>query len=325
MKKTVFNPFLYYSEQLQNLLHQAAKQKDAAWWLYKHDARTVFFMLEALTRLHQKAFDEKVFDKWNKRFKKLEDLFGEVDEYAALETQFKANKKIPREVIRYFTVRKESALEKCNRRLLAKDWLKDKLEAFDRKISAFDQAFDEAYLAELRFALEKEIDAILYFALRVNYQFTKIEDEVHELRRKLRWLSIYAQALRGLIQLKKSASRSTYAQQYFTRDILNSPFNKLPPKPAKAAVMEFDVNSFYALSWAIRQLGTWKDSILNLHQLRDAIYVTGHGNKAEAGKQALEFLGMKASAESDVLREASEMLRVFITHDKILDTLIVEH
>lgn len=50
-------------------------------------------MLEGLTRLHNKAFDEKIFDKWNKRFKKLEDLFGEIDQYLVLEKELKTNKK----------------------------------------------------------------------------------------------------------------------------------------------------------------------------------------------------------------------------------------
>lgn len=324
MKNQAFNPFLFYSEKLQSLLANAATQKDPALWLYKNDARTVLFMLEALTRLHNKAFDEKVFGKWNKRFKKLEDLLGEIDEYAALEAEFKANKKIPAEVIKYFTLHKENYLEKCNRRLASKDWLKDKVLSFDQKIGEFDQLQDEDYIGELRFAMEKEIDGILYFALKADYHFTKIEEEVHEIRRKLRWLSIYAQALRGLVQLRKSGKRKKYAKAYFTNNILRSPYNKLPAKPKNTALLEFDSDSFFALSWAIHQLGKWKDSVLNLYQLRDAIYVTDEVNKGDATKKAIELLGLKPTIEADVLKEASEMIRVFMTKDKILDTLIVK-
>lgn len=324
MKNQAFHPFLFYSEKLQSLLAKAATQKDPALWLYKNDARTVLFMLEALTRLHNKAFDEKVFDKWNKRFKKLEDLLGEIDEYAALEAEFKANKKIPAEVIKYFTLHKENCLEKCNRRLASKDWLKDKVLSFDKKIGEFDQLQDEDYIGELRFAMEKEIDGILYFALKADYHFTKIEEEVHEIRRKLRWLSIYAQALRGLVQLRKTGKRKKYAKAYFTKDILQSPYNKLPAKPKNAALLEFDSDSFFALSWAIHQLGKWKDSVLNLYQLRDAIYVTDEVNKGDATKKAIGLLGLKPTIEADVLKEASEMLWVFMTKDKVLDTLIVQ-
>lgn len=319
-----FNPFLFYSAKLQALLTKAAGQKDPALWLYKNDARTVLFMLEALTRLHNHAFDEKVFDKWNKRFKKLEDLFGDIDAYAALETEFKSNKKIPKEVIKYFTLHKENYLEKCNMRLASKDWLTDKVLSFDQKIGKFDQNYNDVYVDDLRFALEKEVDEILYFALKAEYRFTKIEEEVHELRRKFRWLSIYAQAMQGLIQLKKSGKRKKYHNTYFTKEIIQSPYNILPPKPKDTAMLEFDGDSFLALSWMIHALGKLKDRVLNLHMLRDAIYVTDEVNKEEATKKASAMLGLKPTVEADVLKEASELIHLFIAKDKVLDTLIVK-
>lgn len=324
MTTETFNPFLFYSARLQSLLSKAAAQKDPAMWLYKNDVRTQLFMLEALTRLHNSAFEEKVFDKWNKRFKKLEDLFGEIDEYTALETQFKTNKKIPKEVIKYFTLHKENYLEKCNRRLASKDWLADKVLSFDKKIGDFDQEYNEDYTDELRFALEKEVDHILYFALKADYHFTKIEEEVHELRRKFRWFSIYAQAMRGLIQLKKPARRKKHHTDYLTKEILQSPYNKLPAKPKNVAILEYDSDSFFALSWIIDKLGELKDSVLNLYQLRDAIYVTDQVNKEEATKKAIAMLGLKATVEADVLKEASQLIHTFMTKDKILDTLIVK-
>jgi hypothetical protein len=324
MATTSFNPFLTYSLQLQALFTKASKQKDPASWLYKNDVRTVLFMLEALTRLHNHAFEEKVFDKWNKRFKKLEDLFGEIDEYASLETDFKSNTKIPKEVIKYFTLHKENFLEKCNRRLRSKDWLSDKVSAFDAKINEFDHSYGESYMDELRFSLEKEVDEILYFTLKVNYNFTRIEEEVHEIRRKLRWLSIYVQALQGMIQLKKSAKRKKQQLHYFTKEVLNSPYNKVSPKPKDTAIIEFDSDSFFAVSWLITELGKMKDCVLNIYQLRDALYVTDEINKTDATKKAIDILGLKPSVEKDVLKEASIMIKTALTKDKILDGLIVK-
>jgi hypothetical protein len=324
MSTTPFNPFLVYSAHLQSLLTKASKQKDPALWLFKNDVRTTLFMLEALTRLHNHAFEEKVFEKWNKRFKKLEDIFGEIDEYASLESDFKSNKKIPKEVIKYFTLHKENSLEKCNRRLSTKDWLNGKVSSFDEKINEFDHDYDESYMDELRFSLEKEVDEILYFTLKVNYNFTKIEDEVHEIRRKLRWLSIYAIALQGMIQLKKSGKRKKPHIHYFTKEILNSPYNKVSPKPKDTAIIEFDSDSFFALSWLISELGKMKDDVLNMYQLRDALYVTEEINKIDATKNAIGMLGLKTTVEKDVLKEASTMIKTALTKDKVLDGLIIK-
>ena len=84
MKKNRFNPFFSFSNQLQELLTKASQQKNPALWLHQNKVRSLLFMLEGLTRLHKNAFNEKLFDKWNKRFKKLEYIFGEIDQNLSL-------------------------------------------------------------------------------------------------------------------------------------------------------------------------------------------------------------------------------------------------
>ena len=154
-----FNPFLFYSSELQALMIKAAKQKNPALWLYTNGARTPLFMLEALTRLHNKAFDEKLFDKWNKRFKKMEDVFGEIDAYLAYEKEFKKNKKIPADALKYFAVNSSELIEKCNQRLIEKEWLNNKLLSFESKLGEFDVAYNQEYIDELQFSIVDEIDA----------------------------------------------------------------------------------------------------------------------------------------------------------------------
>jgi hypothetical protein len=53
-------------------------------------------------------------------------------------------------------------------------------------------AFSELY--------KESVDKIIRFVAGTNYHFVNVENDVHELRRKLRWLSIYPQSLRGAIQ-----------------------------------------------------------------------------------------------------------------------------
>ncbi|MBI3519141.1 MAG: hypothetical protein HY062_07265 [Bacteroidetes bacterium] len=318
-----FNPFLVYSEQLQELLSKAAEQKNPAEWLYKNNARSVLFMLEALTRLHNKAFDEKLFAKWNKRFKKLEDVFGQIDDYAVFEKEFHTSKKIPAEVTKYFTVNKLKYIEKCNQRLREKDWLADKMTSFDNALSEFDVEYNQEYIDELKFAMADEIDAILYFVLKYDYHFTKVEEQVHELRRKLRWLSIYGQALHGLIQLKKSTVKSKTAINYFTKDIVKSPYNKLPARPKNTAIIEFDHDSFFALSWLIAELGTLKDKGLKIIQLGDAIFIAENVTQEQARQKAITMLGYKGDAENALLKDASDIVKTALAKDKIIDKLLI--
>lgn len=322
MKVEKFNPFLFYSSRLQALLVKAAKQKDPALWLYNNKARTPLFMLEALTRIHQKAFDEKIFLKWNKRFKKLEDLFGVMDEYIVLEQDLKKNKKVNKETLKYFLVHAANYTKKCNERLLVKDWLNQKMLAFDEQLNKYKVEYNHEYCDALQFALTDEVDAILYFLLKTDYQFARIE-QVHEVRRKLRWLSIYATAMRGLIQLKKSEKRSKTTINYFTKDILSSPYNKIEAKPKNANVILYDRDSFFALSWLINELGKIKDTGIRMEELRDAVYILENVTQEQAKGKAISMLNMKSSVESDLLEQSSKIIRTAIEKDKILDKLII--
>src|SRR6185295_12811971 len=58
--------------------------------------------------------------------------------------------------------------------------------------------------------------------------FRELEQGLHEFRRQLRWFSIYAQALGGLIQLRLVNSADPNLKKYMTDAVLNSPYNQLP-------------------------------------------------------------------------------------------------
>lgn len=319
-----FNPFIFYSAQLQDLLIKSSKQKNPALWLYKNNARTTLFILEAITRLHNDAFDEKLFGKWNKRFKKLEDLFGEIDQFASLETELKLNKKISKEIVKYFTVNTSNYLDKCNRRLLEKDWFSDKLKLFNNKISKFEVDYNQGYLDALKYSMIAEEESILKFVKKSNYHFTKVEEEIHELRRKLRWLSIYAQSLNGLVQLKKSNKKSKFQINYFTKDILESPYNVLPKRPKNTAIIEFDRDSFFALSWMIKELGTLKDKGLKVQKLADAMFIVEDITREQSLLKAINVLKLDLDTQSNILIKASKLLQTFVEKDKILQNLIIE-
>lgn len=321
MTSVKLNPFLFYSKQLQSLLAKASKQKNPALWLYKNDIRTVLFMLEALTRLHDKAFNQKIFNKWNKRFKKLEDIFGKIDEYISIENELRTNKRVSKEAFKYFKVNSDNYIQKCNQRLIEKSWLNNKLLLFDKKLNNFDCTGE--HLSKLKNSILNEIDTIIRFVEKIDCCFTKLEEEVHELRRKLRWLSIYAQALNGLIQLNQLTKKSKFSSIYFTKEILNSSYNKLPVKPKNVTFIEFDTNSFFALSWIIKELGNLKDTGLNIEKLSNAFFISEDITAIEAKNKAISILGFKKTIESDILKTASVIVNTALLKDKILEKLVI--
>lgn len=324
MKTLEFNPFLPHCNLLQELLDKASRQKNPSLWLFQNDVRTLFFMLEGLTRIHDRAFDEKLFSKWHKNFKKLEDVFGEIDYYNWLQNDFKTNKKIEEDVVLFFAERSKKVLEKNDNRLLKKAWFENKLNGFTSKLSEYTVEYNKEYLNELKTVIQDEIEVLNIFTLKIDCSFTKFEEEVHEFRRKLRWISIYAQALSGLIQLKKSTKKARTQIDYFTKEIIQSPFNKLPSKPKSTAILEFDHDSFFALSWMINELGKCKDKGLRIIALADSIFRTQDITHHQAKLKALQILGLKENTEELLLKEISEKVKIFMTKDKILDKLLVK-
>ncbi len=318
-----FNPFLFYSNQLQALFVKASSQSNPALWLYQNNARAPLFMLEALTRLHDKAFDETLFAKWNARFKKLEDELGALDYYMAFEKEFKANKQVSVKVIKHINDSSLFVLDELNKRLKSKDWFNGKLLRFNVKISKYAFICDDDYADEITYTINEELDKIKEFALKLNYSFTQMEEEVHEIRRKLRWISIYAQAFNGLFQLKASSKKQIHSVNYLTKEVLSSPYNKLSTKPKDATIIEFDKNSFLALSWIINELGKLKDKALAIEALTYSIEVAEQLSIEESRKKALKILKLKDNTETTILKEASNSVYSFLVKDKILDTLIV--
>ena len=190
-------------------------------------------------------------------------------------------------------------------------------------MNALNIVYNQDNLNKLKCTIEDEIKSILLFAKKRQYHFTKLEEEVHELRRKLRWLSIYAHALGGLVQLKTTVTKTKFQQAYFTEKIINLRYNKLPKTPLGADIIELDKNSFLALSWILKELGTIKDLGLKLQYLRDAIFISENISEIKANEKALQILNLEMTASGNLLKKASEIVEVFLVKDKILNKLVI--
>ena len=325
MKNTqTFNPFLFHCSKLQELLNLASKQENSALWLFENNARTPLFMLEALTRIHNKTFDEKLFTKWHKRFKTLEDIFGKIDYYIWLQKEFSDNKKIDKSILDAYQKKATKLIATCNKRLQKKDWLKGKLYSFTVKLSNYDLEFNQEYIDALKETITDEITDIIIFLEKINFTFTILEDELHDMRRKLRWLSIYGQALNGLIQLKKTTIKNKFQHKYLTKTILNSPYNKLPAKPKNVEILEYDTDSFFAMSWVINEFGALKDEGIKLEALQN-IYLKREDITAYQAKQkSSKNLNVIVNREEEILNQASDIIKTFILKDKVLDKLLIK-
>ncbi len=319
--------FLYFLDKVETLFEAAAKQRNPADWLYRNNLRTPFFMLEGLAKLYAELHNTKRFTKLKERFKQVEDLLGAIDYYDAFIKMLDKSPKITPAVMRYLKAGRHSSIVALQEHLAAKQWPdihNGRIAKIRRKLVDAEWQDSASEVEGIGQAYADAIEGIRTFTGDGGCTFDDVETGVHELRRKLRWLSIYPQALRGAIQLKATAKKPSKALlKYQTTATLNSPFNTMPPAGDLQHILYLDRNGFLALSWVIAALGELKDSGLQVLMLTDALQHAEKLAPEAALKKAYTLLGRKQPRLEQLLQDAGSICQTFFK-DGILTSLVVK-
>ena len=312
--------FEFYLSQLQNLLTKATKQKNPALWLYQNNVRTPLFMLEALAKMYSSIHNKKKFAKLKEHFKLLEDVLGAIDYYDSLAKGFSKNKTISAAVTNYLQAQAREKIQHMNELLTEKEWLGEnanRIKKIQNKLDEADWLKEEKEIEAIKNFYGEAIYGIVEFTAKTKFHFDNVEADVHELRRKLRWLSIYPQALRGCIQLSKSKTTPKHLSKYLTNEIITSPYNKMPDAGDIAYFLLFDKNYFYALSWIIAELGKLKDSGLGIIAIKEALQQTGAVSDISAYNKAYQLLGKKQIKLQQILTAAEKISKTYFTEHNL--------
>jgi hypothetical protein len=329
-EKAFFGKFVwdFYINQFEQMLHAVENKDNPALELYKADLRTLTFRLQGLARLYRGMHNEKRFQKIKDRFKLLEDLMGSLDYYAVAYIQWSKNKKVPPAVLKWL----EAEMQKSETTLsiyIKQEYLLStkSLKWIHEKINSADWLKDATEFEAIQYCFQEEIFAIADFMAEEKLPFTEMEAQVHELRRKLRWLSIYPQALQGRMQYAVKSKNTSKLKAYQTKEVVASPFNAMPARPviSKDIAMEhfvlMDKSNFLALSFVITALGKIKDEGLYQELMSKALVATKSATATTADAMAHKILGSKKTP-AQLLKEASTLIAQF-QKDAVLETLLI--
>ncbi len=312
--------FDYFLNQLQPILTEATKQKNPALWLYRNNARTPLFMLESLAIMYNGFHNAKKIAKIKDHFKLLEDTLGAIDYYDTATKDLATNKQIPISIINYLQAQSREKIQSLNEMLAEKDWLlpvNNRIIKIRKKLEKADWLTEADEVKRMNEFYGESIYEIVAFAQSINFLFSDMEGEVHELRRKLRWLSIYPQAIRGAIQFGKSKTLPKYLAKYSTKEIVTSPYNKMPDAGDAKCFLLLNQAYFYALSWMIAALGTIKDDGLRFIAVKEALQQTEGLTDVAANKKAIQFLGKKQPKMEELLEKASDICKTYFKEQNL--------
>ncbi len=315
--------YSYFLGQLKKIIDASKTAENKALYLFKNDARTPLFMLEGLSRFYETQHNQKRFGKLKDEFKILEDILGAIDYYVWLEEEAGSITDCPEEVKEYFKQQKDIKAAALNDLLEKDNWLEEK-SAFDKiqkKLTSAKWQSPKDDIKGLENFYKKAIKDILDFYKKSGTVFTKMEDEVHELRRNLRWLSIYPKSFQGAIQLIYSKPTNPAALPYLTEEIVTSPFNVMPLIGQNKHFLLLEKQYFLALSYMIAELGKIKDNGLLIFGLAEAIKETENLTEDEALQKAVTMLNEVGNYEKVLLSKASQVCEDYFSN-KLLKQLI---
>jgi len=311
--------FNYFIDQLQVIFDKAEGAENPALIIFQENIRTPFFMLEALTRIYKKIHEKKIFTKLNSSFKAIEDRLGAIDYYDGFYKEAILKKNMPASVIDFLKEQKEEQLTLLNDLLKDDNWLGKKRKRIRKILEKLDEVpwLSEIHdTIEVKKVYERYITSITEKFKKNEIQFNTIEEDVHELRRELRWLSIYPQSLRGLMQLKPGEG-SAIANKYLTTEIVNSPYNIMPDGSKLLDHIFLNGNNFYALSWLISELGKLKDNGLRIFVLTEAFTNTFNIDSQKAEELIHALNGETQMSIAEILERAKNISTTFFEENQL--------
>ena len=309
-------------KKIERLLDHAKNKENPALWLYLNDLRTPVFMLEGLAKMYANLHNKKDFSKIKEQAKEIEDALGVVDYYIAFQKEFSSKEKIPIAIKQFIDLKANEKIEVLNQILIKENWLNDKrIAKVQKRLKKADWLKEEKEINAIQRYYTAEIAEINEFANSTKFEFDNVEEDVHELRRMLRWLSIYPQAMQGAVKLIANRVTSENVKKYLTKEIINSPFNQLATSKELTYFLQLNKNNFLALSWMIAELGKIKDNGLRIKVLEDALQATEYLKTADAETKAMQVLGKTQPGLQTLLQEASTISKTYFS-DKLLTDLI---
>ena len=328
--KHVKQLFVHYTTLWVRLLQQAAGTTDPASYLLAHDARTPLFYLEGMTRVLMNVHDKKKLSALNEQFKALEDGLGAMDYYSGLLKDFNPNKQLTEFKQNLETHRTITAAQ-MNTLLEQYGWLETadnrsdspKLESSQlQNLQKVFRKIDWLSDQEMSKALKKEYkSALSELKQQLKQPLREVEADVHELRRDVRWLSIYPQAFKGFVNLKPSEPMPEAFAKYATEAIVKSPFNQLPQVEGMKHVLHMNTHAYYAMSWLIAELGELKDQGLRLLALSEWLREHKKLSASQAEQAAVMIIGKDQLGVDKLLAKAQEIVNQ-IRADKVLKQLL---
>jgi len=290
-------------------------------YVHLHDCRTPLFKIQALVRLldRKKKKNVRAISAILSISKTVEDMIGQYDFASSI---LKGNEKwqFPDEVKNQILIQYGFALGTLEECLLQLGWITRGKNVIQYDDFGFD--YLKSALKEISFTTsKKEKKQVLQLFKNIcldidedirgkKLDLTHIEDGIHEFRRDIRWLSIYASALRGKVILINNPETDPF-QHFITPNNIDSKYNTLIINEDEENILTFQQGGFYALGALISDLGIIKDKGLITEYLMNLGTSNGMNQEDIISKLADDYQDVATT-----IQQATEKINQFVLEEE---------
>jgi hypothetical protein len=262
----------------------------------KEDLRRRVFLLEGLLKLYRGTISKDI-DHGFDAAKKLEDGLGDYT-YAVSMTKTASEKGAPAEVVAYFKGEEAAARQKLESDMTAQ-WMPNengKIPGIKKLVHAIRKGEFEKYKNDREY-LQKAIAHEIKDVEESDYDMGDLENGLHELRRQLRWVPVYAESTAGLFQLDDTKDPVAAYKAMKDSELASSKFVRLPSAEREKAPVQVSKSLYVSNMDYVLKLGAIKDMGEQIHGMARAYLALGTAkDEKDATRLALQLLGLDASS-----------------------------
>lgn len=312
--------------------HSVGLERFPAFRCWKADVRTPAFFLEALARVFAKSGHKSQKDDFEvlwMQFKVLEDALGRVDAWSVFHEKAEKKWRSRSAVVEVLREQCVHGIGQADAILREDGWLNEgEGNAFNyitQTLEGLDWPTPKEFKRTLLRFLVHLCRSLENRLVSGEFVLADLEQGVHEVRRRLRWISIYAAVFSGQIQLGSPRDGTSDLSRYARSDILSSRHIELPV-PSRDVAKFFDPitvphSEWVALSCVIQDLGVIKDRGQARHALLETERILGRKTRSNVESAVRRSLGSYYITDGEAGRLAGRILDAFLTKDRVLSRI----
>jgi hypothetical protein len=293
--------------QLHTLLNSETKVDKLVDELCGHDARRNVFQLEGFLKLYKGHLSKDVETSLSV-VKELEDALGNYTVRRDIRKSAE-DKGAPAAVVKHLKTQEKAGRQELER-LVEKEWMPqgkhDRSPALKDILRSLADEKWGSYGEDMKYIRSRMSDH-LHKVDTTHYDMRQLDSGIHELRRNMRWIPLYIEALGGVVQLSEAKNPVAELRQTLDTPMAQHKNAQLPQSDREEDPIRISKSVYVGFLQAVEDLGQVKDRGEVMEILSHAYVEAGVSKNENDARAAVARLLGKKPADFDLTDDAKKI------------------